>query len=138
MSSTLPSVSGSNELPGPYELLDLEHGASIMLTIHNFQQGWILIHPKNPSPRQIRLMMQQQKLTAPPAAGTPISIQIPALRLFGVRLDKSSSAPYWDISSLRLQANLVPRLQVAGGNPLTVTITADGYKPTKQFSVEQG
>lgn len=132
------SLPGSNELPGPYELLDLEHGSSIMLTIHSWQQGWIEIHPKQPSPRQIRLMMLQKGLTAAPAPGHPISVQVPALRLFATRLDKSSPAPYFDVTSLRLQANLIPRLQVAGGNPLTVTITADGYKPTKQFSVEQG
>lgn len=132
-----PSVAPSGELPGPYELLDLENGHSIMLTIRSFQSGSMEIHPKSPSPRQVRIMMQQQGLTVPPAPGVPVTVRVPALRVFGVRLDKASPAQYWDITSLRLQNNLLPRLLVAGGNPVTVTITAHGEKPTKQFSVEQ-
>lgn len=129
---------GPNVLPEPIEFLDLEHLHSITLALTSYQLGLVLIHPKVITSRQVRLYMQQNGLTEPPTAGTPISVQIPVLRVFGNRLDKPSPLHYWDISSKRLQADLLPRLQVSQGSILTVTITADGEKPTKVFSVEQG
>lgn len=129
---------GVQELAEPIELLDLEHGASISLAIDRFQQGTTVIHPTAITPRHVRLHMQQNNLTAPPVAGTPISVQIPVLRVFGTRVDKPSPLHYWDISSKTLQADLLPRLIAHQGGVLTVTLTANGYKPTKRYSVEQG
>lgn len=126
------------ELAEPIELLDLEHGTAISLSIDRFEQGWTLIHPTAITPRHVRLHMQQNGLTAPPVPGTPISVRIPVLRVFGTRLDKPSSLRYWDITSKTLQADLLPRLYAYMGGVLTVTLTANGYKPTKRYSVEQG
>lgn len=128
---------GVRELPEPIELLDLEHGNSISLAIDRYEVGQTLIHPTQPSPRHVRIHMQQFGLTAPPAPGTPISVMIPVLRVFGTRLDKPSPLHYWDISSKTLQADLLPRLIANQGGVLTVTLTAIGYKPTKRYSVEQ-
>lgn len=128
----------AQELAGPMELLDLEHQNSITLSITGYQQGETTIHPKNPGPRQVRIYMQQNGLTEPPAPGTPISIRIPALRVFGIRVDKPSTNRYWDITSLTLQADLLPRLIAHAGSTLNVTLTANGHKPTKRYSVEQG
>ena len=125
-------------LPPPLEFLDLEHGESIQLRITKFDMGTAEIHARTVTPRHIRLYMTQNGLTEPPAPGTPITNRVPVLRVWGERLDKPSSAPYWDISSLRLQADLLPRLNNSGGTPLAVTITAEGYKPVKRFSVEVG
>lgn len=127
---------GARDLPGPMELLDLEHGNQITLRLERFEQGTTLIHPKQPSPRQLRIYMQQNGLTAPPAPGTPISNRIPVLRVFGSRVDQPSPLHYWDVTSLTLQADLLPRLLAHQGLPLTVTLTAHGYKPTKRYSVE--
>jgi hypothetical protein len=129
---------GVPELPSPMELLDLEHANAITLGIDRYEQGVTTIHPKTITPRDIRIFMQQQGLTAPPVAGTPIFKQIPVLRVYGSRLDKPSPATYWDISSLTLQASLLPLLTANAGRRLTVIITADGVKPTKRYSVEQG
>jgi hypothetical protein len=129
---------GLPELPGPMELLDLEHGNSIRLNIERFEQGVTTIHPKQPTPRHIRLYMQQNALTEPPAPGTPISIRVPVLRVYGSRLDEPSRAPYWDITALTLQADLLPRLIAHRYEPLVVTLTANGHKPTKRYSIEQG
>lgn len=126
------------ELPGPMELLDLEHQNAITLSITSYQQGETTIHPKAPGPRQLRIYMQQNGLTEPPTPGTPISIRVPVLRVFGVRVDKPSPARYWDITSLTLQADLLPRLIAYQGGTLNVTLTANGHKPTKRYSVEQG
>lgn len=127
-----------SDLPEPYEFLDLEHGGSVTLNLTSFQLGTALIHPTAVTPRQIRLYMIQRELVEPPAPGTPITVRIPVLRVFGQRIDKPSPLSYWDISSKRLQADLLPRLQTHQGSVLSVTITASGYKPTKVFSVEQG
>jgi len=129
-------VAALAELPEPIELIDLEHGNSIVLSITSFQTGKILIHPKNPGPRQVSIYMQQNGLTAPPAPGTPISNWVPDLRVFGTRLDKPSPLKYWDISGKRLQAQLVPMLEMHRGALLTVKLTAHGEKPQKTYSVE--
>jgi hypothetical protein len=128
---------GIIELAEPLEFLDLEHGQSISLAIDRFEQGSTLIHPTQNTPRHIRLHMTQNGLSEPPAVGTPISIRIPVLRVFGTRLDQVSPIHYWDISSKTLQADLLPRLLAHRGGILTVTITANGYKPTKRYSIEQ-
>jgi len=100
-----------SDLPEPYEFLDLEHLGSITLNITSYQLGTGLIHPTAITPRQVRLHMMQQGLAEPPVAGTPITVRIPVLRVFGQRIDKPSPLHYWDISSKRLQADLLPRLQ---------------------------
>ena len=125
-------------LPEPYELLDLEHGTSIRLSIDRFELGTMLIHPTAITPRQIRLYMIQNQLTEPPAPGTPISVAIPVMRVHGIRLDEPSPLSYWDITSKTLQAQLFPMLQAHRGGVWTGTITPHGYKPTKRYSVEQG
>lgn len=126
------------ELAGPMELLDLEHSNSVTLRVDRFEQGLTTIHPKNPTPRDVRIFMEQQGLTAPPPAGQPIYKQIPVLRIFGTRLDKPSPATYWDISALTLQAQLLPMLTANAGRPFVITLTANGYRPTKRYSIEMG
>jgi len=120
------------------EFLDLEHGNAITLSITHYLPGEALIHPNNPTPRHIRRYMDQHQLTAPPAPGTPVGVVEPVLRVFGRRLDKPDQATYWDISSKRLQADLTPILQRTRGTPTTITLQANGYKPSKRYSVETG
>jgi hypothetical protein len=127
---------GVPELPAPMELLDLEHANSITLGIDRYEQGLTTIHPKTITPRDVRIFMQQQGLTEPPAAGVPIFKQIPVLRVYGSRVDKPSPSTYWDISSLTLQASLLPILTANAGRRVVVTLTAQGVKPTKRYSVE--
>jgi hypothetical protein len=126
------------ELPEPMEYLDLEHANSVVLNINRAELGTAQIHPKNLTPRNIRLYMQQNGLSEPPAAGVPVTVRIPVLRLFGSRVDATSPLSYWDVSSKTLQANLWPRLQAFNGLSLQLTITANGVRPTKRYSVEQG
>lgn len=126
------------DLPEPIEFMDLEHGVSVTLNITRSEMGTTTIHPKVTTPRHIRLHMDQNGLSAPPVAGTPITIRVPVLRVFGTRLDEPSPNTYWDISSKTLQANLFPLLKAHEGSMVTVKITSHGYKPTKRYSVEQG
>jgi hypothetical protein len=125
-------------LPEPLEFLDLEHANAVTLSITSAEMGTAEIHPTAITPRQIRLHMQQNGLAEPPPAGTPITIRISVLRLHGERVDAVSPIHYWDVSSKTLQANLWPRLTTFQGAALQVTITANGVKPTKRYSVEQG
>jgi hypothetical protein len=127
-----------SDLPEPLEFLDLEHQHSIRLEITQYEMGTALIHPTHVTPRAIRIYMDQNGLKDPPAAGTPISIRVPVLRVTGRRLDAPSPLRYWDISSKTLQADLLPRLTAAAPGSLTVTLIANGVKPTKRYSVEVG
>jgi hypothetical protein len=79
-----------SDLQEPYEFLDLEHLGSITLNLTSYQLGTGLIHPTAITPRQVRLHMMQNGLSAPPVAGTPITVRIPVMRVFGQRVDQPS------------------------------------------------
>ena len=123
-------------LAEPIELVDLHDGESMTLAIGGFLDGTIVIHPKNPTHRHLRQHMDQRGLNAPPPAGTPISVEVPAIRLLAQRLDKPSPAPYFDVTSKTLRADLLARLTNNPHLPLTVTLTAHGKAPQKRYSVE--
>lgn len=145
-------------LDEPFEYVDLANSMSMTLQIVAFLDGSGQIHPSNPTAKHVRVHMDQNQLNAPPVEGTPISISVPVLRLFGSRLDKASPSPYWDISSLTLQAQLLPLLDVSAGStpttalearksgvsfgkvtltaPITLRLTANGARPQKRYSVE--
>jgi hypothetical protein len=147
-----------NLLDEPFEYIDLAHSMSITLQVTAFWDGVGAIHPSNPTPKHVRIHMTQMGLTEPPVAGTPITLHINVLRLWGARIDKASPSPYWDISSKTLQAQLLPLLDVAAGStpttalearrnsvlygkvklvaPLTIRLTANGARPQKRYSVE--
>ena len=126
------------DLPEPMEFLDLEHGNTVQLTITKYELGTTTIHPTKITPRHIRIHMDQNSLTEAPVAGTPITVRIPVLRIWGTAGAGFGPSGYLDISAKTLIANLQPRLYANGGQPLTVQITANGYKPTKRYSVETG
>jgi hypothetical protein len=123
-------------LPEPYEYLDLHDGESMMLSIDRFQDGSAVIHPTDVTPRHVRIHMEQRGLDAPPAPGTPISVEVPVIRVFGVRLDKPERTAYWDVSSKRLRAELLMTLTPRTTWPVVLTLTAHGAKRLKRYSVE--
>src|SRR5574337_593522 len=127
---------GLTLLPEPYEYLDLEDGHSISLVINRAELGLAIIHPKQVSSKHVRDYMTANGLTEPPAPGTPISVPIAVLRVYGQRLDAVSPNSYWDISSKTLQADLGPRVLGNITQPVVVHITAHGYKPHKRYSVQ--
>ena len=123
-------------LPEPYEFVDVDAGHAFQITVTHYLDGSVVIHPRNPSARQIRIMMDQRQMPAPPVPGEPISIEVPALRLYGRRLDEPSAAPYWDVSSKTLRADLLARFTSGLLLPATLTLTANGVRPRKRYSVE--
>lgn len=123
-------------LPEPMEFIDLEGGSSMTLRVDAFVDGSTLIHPRATTARHVRIHMQQNALTAPPPAGTPIGVEVPALRLIGERLDENSPLRYFDVSSKTLRADLLARLATGLTLPAVLQLTANGQKPKKRYSVE--
>ena len=123
-------------LEEPAEYIDLMNGNSMTLRVERYEDGTALIHPTAITPRHIRIHMDQHQLDVPPPPGTPIHNEIPVLRLFGMRLDKTSPAPYFDVSSKTLRADLLSRFQAGVNFPIVLTLTANGVKPHKRYSVE--
>jgi len=123
-------------LSEPYNYIDLLPGASIVLRVTSYEDGEAVIHPKNVTQRHIRQHMDQRGLTAPPAPGTPISVETPVLRLYGSRQDEASPASYWDISSKTARADLLARLMHGLPLPSMITLTANGAAPLKRYSIQ--
>jgi hypothetical protein len=125
-------------LPEPMEFIDLDPEASMTLRVDSFQDGSTVIHPRATTPRHVRQHMQQNALTEPPPAGTPIGVEVPALRLVGERIDQPSPAKYFDVSSKTLRADLLARFTGGLTLPAVLKLTANGQKPKKRYSVEVG
>ena len=123
-------------LDEPMEFVDLAPGASMTLRVDMFRDGSAAIHPSHVTTRHVRQHMDQRGLTEPPAAGTPITVEVPVLRLWGQRLDQPSPAPYFDVSSKTLRADLLARFNGGAALPMTIALTANGVRPHKRYSVE--
>ena len=125
-------------LPEPYNYIDLAHNDSMTLNVHMWQDGEATIHPTVVTQRHVRQHMEQNGLTAPPPAGTPITITTPVLRLHAARVDQPSNAAYFDLSSKTARADLLARLQHGATLPLRITLLAQGVKPQKRYSITVG
>jgi len=123
-------------LPEPLEFIDLAPGTSMTIVVTGWQDGSAVIHPTQVTSRHISIHMQQAGLTAPPPAGTPIRNEVPVLRLIGSRVDETSNAHYFDISSKTLRADLLARFISGLALPVTIQLTANGQRPRKRYSVE--
>jgi hypothetical protein len=122
----------------PYEFVDLAHDNSMIIRVANFADGSAIIHPRNPTARHVRQHMTQNNLASVPEPGTPISVEVPVLRLYGQRLDATSHAKYFDVSSKTLRADLLARFNAGVAFPLLITLSAHGHAPQKRYSVEVG
>jgi hypothetical protein len=123
-------------LSEPYEFIDLADGESELLHVTGYQDGTAVIHPKNPTARHLRQHMDQRGLSQPPAVGTPISVEVPVLRLMSTRTDKPEGLAYRDVTSKRLRADLLARFIAGLALPVTLRLTANGHRPQKTYSVE--
>jgi hypothetical protein len=123
-------------LPEPMEFLDLAHGNTATIRVERFLDGSAVIHPRAPTANHVRTFMSQNGLTEPPQSGTPISVEVPVLRLYGARLDKPSPVKYLDVSSKTLRADLLARFNTGLALPVQITLSANGHAPHKRYSVE--
>ena len=67
--------------------------------------------------------------------GEPTPIEAPIVRIWIRRLDKPSPVPYYDISSSRLQAQLLPYLTTQSYTGKEFSIRSVGYKPHKTLGL---
>ena len=102
------------ELPGPFEILELEDGQSITLKVTKYESGEMLIHP----------------------AYKPEGKWIKGLRVWVPEETKNYFPYYWDITSQTLIAQLEPLLAGPGGLARTYIVTKHGIGPRARFSVE--
>jgi hypothetical protein len=123
-------------LEEPFEYLDLMPGEVATYRVDRLLDGTGVIHPRNVTPRHIRQHMDQRGLSEAPAPGTPISVEVPVLRLYSSRLDKPSPVHYVDVSSKTLRADLLARTNNGAALPITIELTAHGVRPHKRYSVE--
>ena len=104
------------ELPGPFEILELRDGQSIVLRVVDWRLGLMKIHPR--------------------FAGAPAEKVIKVLRLYVPRDVKPVGPDYWDITAQTLIYQLLPFLQDPRFRERTFKITAYGVAPRKRFTVE--
>ena len=123
-------------LAEPLEFIDLHPEASMTIVVTGYADGSTWIHPNTITNRHVSIHMQQHGLDTPPPQGTPIKNEVPALRLFGQRVDETSHATYFDTTSKTLRADLLARLTAGLALPATIKLTAHGQKPRKRYSVE--
>lgn len=123
-------------LAEPMNFLDEHDGGSVTWRVDWYQDGSTVIFPNRVTPRHRHLHQMQHNLPEPPPVGHPTQVEVPALRLFGARLDQSSISPYLDVSSKRLRADLLARFQNGLSLPVVLTLQAHGFAPRKEYSVE--
>jgi len=102
-------------LPGPFEILELEHNQTVDLVIIDKLLGDMVIHPRTP--------------------GAPTTKIIHGLRLMVDQVSKPVGPPYWDVTAGTLIVQLVPLLEASPPAKVRVRITATGVAPAKRFTV---
>ena len=102
-------------LKEPFELLDLKDGEALTFAIDSYEEGDAIIHPRYP--------------------GAPAEKRIPVMRLHLPAEYKLMGAPYWDVTSKTLQAQLRPLLKQLIESKRELTVTAHGRAPAKRYSV---
>jgi len=102
------------ELAGPFEIFELTDGQTYRLRVTGWELGKVMIHP----------------------ADRPAGKLIRALRVRVPAEIKTDYPPYWDITSQRLVAQLLPYLQQPGYVSKEFVITKHGVAPKARFTLE--
>jgi len=110
----LKKITDLDELPGPYELLELADGQTIDLHVESFEQGRAEIKPRDGRPAH----------------------EVPFLRVRVPAADKPTIPAYWDITSKHLIAGLLGYLDLGLGDRRTFRITKHGKPPVARFTLE--
>ncbi len=101
------------QLEGPYEILELGDGGSLMLHPKAFTTGTMLIHPR----------------------WKPEGKTIKAIRIWVPEGDKPLFPDYFDITASTLVAQLEPVLRRSELRGLELTITKHGVAPKARYQV---
>lgn len=96
------------------ELLELQDGETIRMHIARWEEGIAVIHP----------------------AYGPAEKRVQTLRVWPLDAEKTTGAPYWDITSQRLIARLRVHLSRDDWRQKGFTITKQGVAPRATFTLE--
>jgi hypothetical protein len=105
------------QLPGPYEVLDLQDRGSITLRLVSWERGTMIIHPRGP--------------------GAPEEKEIDIIRLHLAAGVKATPPNYYDVTSKTLQAQLLPMVLEREFERYEYIITKYGVAPRARFTVER-
>lgn len=101
-------------LPGPYEILEMGDGGSLVTTVEKWAEGEMQIHPRDGrDPKTINV----------------VRVHVP-------KETKPLFPDYYDLTSQTLTAQLRPLLPTVAGSGRKVRITKHGFGPKARFSVE--
>ena len=106
-------MSPGEKLQGPFEILELDDGETLVTKILRWEIGEVTIHP----------------------AYKPEGKEILALRIHVPRESKEYFPWWWDITSQTLVAQLTPYLRRPGFEAKTYTITKHGIAPRARFTL---
>lgn len=109
----IPDIATLENLPGPYEILELGDRGIKELVINNYKVGRMLIHPR--------------------PGGQPK--EIVALRVWVPDTVKTLYPDYYDITSQTLIAQLLPVLERPGYETKRFGIQKFGTGPSARFTV---
>lgn len=102
------------DLDKPMSVLELQDGQSLSFRVVRFELGTATIKP----------------------AHAPDGKLVQVLRVHVRPQDKPAFPHYWDITSTRLYAQLLPQLRVESLFSRLFTITARGIPPKRNFTLE--
>jgi hypothetical protein len=103
------------ELAKPYEIYEWRDGETREFTILRYEEGELEIHPRDG--REAKT--------------------VPVLRIHVPPEEKPAFPQYWDMTSVRLVAQLKAMLPTVLIGPYKVTVTAIGAAPRTHFSVSR-
>lgn len=101
-------------IESPYELLELADGASLRIHVERWEEGTAPVTPRDGRPAKV----------------------VRALRLHVPRSEKALFPFYWDLTSQRLIAQLLPMLPGIRDGKRLLRITKRGTGPSAGFEVE--
>ena len=110
----LGKVQDLDELPGPYEILELNDGQTIDLHVEQFEQGRAVITPRDGRPPH----------------------EVPFLRVHVPPADKDTLPHYWDVTAKHLIAGLLGYLDAGLRAGRTFRITKHGKPPKARFTLD--
>jgi len=103
------------ELPPPYEILELAPKTPVVLEVTSYKIGKMKISPRYP--------------------GAPPEKEVAAVRIYLTEKSKPTFPHYYDVTSTRLVAQLVPILVAGQWKSFNIQIERDIPGPKAHFSV---
>jgi hypothetical protein len=101
------------EIQGPYDILDMKDGETQTMQIRRYEKGTMKIV----------------------TAEKPEGKTIPVLRVWCVKETKQIGAPYWDITSQTLIAQMMPYLEAGEYENRKFAVTKYGVAPRARFTL---